>query len=188
MLAQARQIHHEGVFKFAVNLLLHVLEVGVLGTLGEFGAEDFLPIRPPVDFLHPLAADRRTRPGGGHRLGLRRILQIGVVVVPRLVIVVDGGQVGVGEDIGQNLEFAALFGNDFAILDPFPTAVPLLLIFPVFRIADAGLGFDVVEPGVFHAVAGSPNVLTSHRTGVAADALVQVPVSYTHLDVYKRQD
>src|SRR3546814_9262855 len=45
VLAQARQVHHEGLFELAVNLLLHALEVAVLAALGELGAEDLLPVR-----------------------------------------------------------------------------------------------------------------------------------------------
>ena len=98
--AQARQIHHEGIFKFAVNLLLHILKVVVFGTLGEFGAENFFPVWPPVNLLHPFAANRRT--GAGHRHGFRlwRILQMGVVVIPRLVIIINRRQIGIGEDVG----------------------------------------------------------------------------------------
>ena len=43
-----------------------------------------------------------------------------------------------------------------------------------FGIADAGLGLDIVEPGVFHAFAAGPHVLAGDGAGVAADALVEV--------------
>ena len=98
--AQARQIHHEGIFKFAVNLLLHVLKVVVFGTLGEFGTENFFPVWPPMNLLHPLAANRRTGPGHRHGFGLWRILQMGVVVIPRLVIIINRRQIRIGEDVG----------------------------------------------------------------------------------------
>src|SRR5574337_309242 len=55
-----------------------------------------------------------------------------------------------------------------------PATVPFVLVLPLLRIADAGLGLDVVEPGVLDALARSPHVLAGDRTGVAADALVQV--------------
>ena len=174
MLAQARQIHHEGVFELAVDLLLHVLEVHILGTLGEFGAEDFLPVRPPLNFLHPLPADGRTRAGGGHGFRFRRVLQVRVVVVPRLVVVVDDRHIGIGEDIRQNPPVAALFRRNGAISTPFPAAIPALLVLPLLGITDAGLGLDIIEPGVFHTVATGPDVLTGYRTGMAANAFVQV--------------
>ena len=62
VLAQPRQIHHEGVFELAVDVLLHAFEIVVLRALGEFAAEDFLPVRAPFDLLHPLAGDQRARP------------------------------------------------------------------------------------------------------------------------------
>ena len=68
VLAQPRQIHHEGVFELAVDFLLHAFEVAVLRALGELAAEDFLPVRPPLDLLHPLAADQRARACRRHRL------------------------------------------------------------------------------------------------------------------------
>ena len=70
MLAQARQIHHEGVFELAVHLLLHALEIVILGALGEFAAENLLPVRAALDLLHPLAGDQRTRSRSRERLQL----------------------------------------------------------------------------------------------------------------------
>ncbi|KAG1320467.1 hypothetical protein G6F63_014242 [Rhizopus arrhizus] len=55
-----------------------------------------------------------------------------------------------------------------------PAALPLVLVFPFLGIADAGLGFHVVEPGIFDTVAAGPDVLAGDRASVAADALVQV--------------
>src|SRR3546814_4581984 len=55
VLAQARQVHHEGLFELAVNLLLHALEVAVLASLGELGAEDLPQVRAPVDLHNSLA-------------------------------------------------------------------------------------------------------------------------------------
>src|SRR5690606_18854455 len=55
-----------------------------------------------------------------------------------------------------------------------PTAVPLLLVLPFLGITDAGLGLDVIEPGVFDAFAVGPHVLAGDRAGVAPDALVEV--------------
>ena len=174
MLAQPRQVHHEGVFELAVDLLLDPLEIRVLGPLREFAAEDFLPVGAPFDLLHPLAGDLRTRPGGGEMLHLRRRLQVAVVEVEGLVIVVDLGQVGVGEDLGQDAPFGAHARLDLAVGLAPPAAVPLLLVLPLLGIADARLGLDVVEPGVFDALAAGPDVLAGHRTGMTADAFVEV--------------
>ena len=89
MLAQARQIHHEGVFELAVDLLLDPFEIHVLGALLEFAAQDFLPVRPPFDLLHPLAGQLRARPGRRHGLALAGGLEMDVVEIERLVIIVD---------------------------------------------------------------------------------------------------
>src|SRR5690606_54388 len=174
VLAQARQVHHEGVLVLAVDVRLDLVEVLVLATLGEFGAENLLPVGAPLDFLHALAGDHRARPR--HRLVLaqRRGVQVLVVEVERLVVVVDAGQVRVGEDVRQHAELAADARVDGAVGIADPAALPLLLVFPFLGVADAGLGLDVVEPGVFHAFAAGPDVLAGDRAGVAADALVQV--------------
>ena len=89
VLAQPRQIHHEGVFELAVDVLLNALEIVVLRALGEFAAENFLPVRAPLDLFHALAGDQRTRARGRHRRHFRRFLQVLVVEGERLVVVVD---------------------------------------------------------------------------------------------------
>ena len=71
VLAQPRQVHHEGVFELAVDLLLHALEVVVLRALGELAAQDLLPVRAPLDLLHALAGDQRARPRGREGLAAR---------------------------------------------------------------------------------------------------------------------
>ena len=174
MLAQPRQIHHEGVFELAVDVLLHALEIVVLRALGEFAAEDFLPIGAPLDLLHALAGDQRARARGRHRRHFRRLLQVLVVEGERLVVVVDLRQIGIGEDIGQHPPFRTDARLDLAVLLAAPAAVPAFLVFPILRIADARLGLDVVEPGVFHAFPAGPDVLAGDRTGVTPDALVEI--------------
>src|SRR5262249_36750658 len=54
------------------------------------------------------------------------------------------------------------------------TAVPAPLVLPIFGIADARLGLDVVEPRVLHALAVGPNVLAGDRASVTPDAFVEV--------------
>jgi hypothetical protein len=97
-----------------------------------------------------------------------------VVEVERLVVVVDGRQVRVGEDVRQHAELAANARVDRAILVAHPAAVPLVLVFPLFRVTNTGLGFNVVEPGVFHAFTAGPDVFAGDRAGVATDAFVEV--------------
>ena len=174
MLAQARQIHHEGIFILSIDLLLDVLKVVVLGPLRELAAQDFLPVRAFLDLFHPLAGD--LGPGacggkGGH-VGCR--FQVVVVEIKRLIVVVDFRHVGVSEDIRQNPPLGALLGMQLTRFRPRPATVPALLVFPVGRITGAWLGFDVVEPSVFDAFAAGPDVLAGDRASVASDALVQV--------------
>ncbi len=57
VLAQTRQVHHEGIFELAVNLLLDVLKIGILAALAEFTAEYLFPVRAPHGFFHALAGD-----------------------------------------------------------------------------------------------------------------------------------
>src|SRR3546814_7843341 len=76
MLAQPRQIHHEGVLELAIDFLLDTLEIVVLRTLGEFAAENLLPVRAPLDLFHAVAGDLRPRPGSRRGLPLRSGLQL----------------------------------------------------------------------------------------------------------------
>src|SRR4051812_15069527 len=97
-----------------------------------------------------------------------------VVESERLVVVIDLRQVGIGENLHQQLPFAALAWSDRAVTSAQPAAVPLVLVLPLLRIADAGLGLDVVEPCVLHARPARPHVLARDRASVATDALVEI--------------
>src|SRR5215475_1714750 len=174
VLAQAWQVHHEGVFELAVDLLLHAVEVDIGRALGELTSQDLLPVGPPFDLLHALAGDQRARPGGWEGFELRCLLQVLIVEGKGFVVVVDLGQVGVGKDLGQHAPLAADFGVQLAVALSDPAAVPALLVLPVFGVADTGFCLDVVEPGVLHAFAVGPNVLAGDRTSVAPDALIEV--------------
>src|SRR5918992_1595079 len=99
---------------------------------------------------------------------------MGVIVGKGLVVVVDLGQIGVHEQVHEPLGAAAGLELELAVVLDYPAAVPLALVLPVLGIADPGLGLDVVEPHVLHPDAVGPDVLAGHRTGMAADALVQV--------------
>ena len=100
VLAQPRQVHHEGLLELAVDLLLgHVLEVVVLGARGELAAEHVLPVARPLDLVHHLAGQQRARLGRRLRLELGRRLQPLVLEGVGLVEVVDLRQVRVGEDL-----------------------------------------------------------------------------------------
>ena len=174
MLAETGEIHHEGVLVFPVDLLLHALEIVVLRPFRELTPENLLPVWSFFDLLNPLTGDLRARPRGREGLHLGGRLQVVVVEVERLVVVVDLRQVGVGEDVGEDAPLRALLGLELAGLRPLPAAVPARLVLPVGGISGSGLGFDVVEPGVFDAVARGPDVLAGDGAGVAPDAFVEV--------------
>ena len=97
-----------------------------------------------------------------------------VVKGKRLVVVVNLRQVGVGKDAHQQLPLGTLARLNLAAGQALPATVPLVLVFPFLGIADAGFGFDIVEPGVFHARPTGPDVFAGDRTSVATNALVQV--------------
>ena len=172
--AQARQIHHEGIFKLAVHLFLHGFEVAVTGALFKLAAEQLFPVGAPADFVHPLTADQRTGAGGRQMLALRRGMQMLVIVGEGFVIVVDARQLRVGEDFCQHANAVAEARRQLTGDPADPAALPLLLVFPVFRVADTGFGFDIVKPGVFHPFASGPDVLAGDRAGMAADAFVEI--------------
>src|SRR5262249_37977266 len=174
VLADARQIHHERVFELPVDILLHCLEIVVLGALGELAAKDFLPVRPPFDLVHRAAADERDRARDRRGRQLMCGMQEFVIEGERLVVVVDVGEMRIGEDLGEDRQAPALLRHDLAVLAALPAAAPALLVFPVLGIADAGLGLDIVDPRVFHAQTRGPDVLAGDRAGMAADALVEI--------------
>lgn len=132
MLAQAREVHHKGVFELAVHLFLHGFEVTVAGAFLELTAEQFLPVRAPVNFIHPLAADQRAWAGGRQIFSLRRVVQMLVIVGERFVVIVNHRQHRVGEYLRQHANPIAEAGRQFTADAADPAALPLLLVFPVF--------------------------------------------------------
>ena len=174
VLAEPRQIHHEGIFILSIDVLLDLVEVVVLRPLREFATEDFLPVRTLLDLFHPLAGNLGPGPRGGERGHVGRGFQVVIVEIERLVVVVDLGHGRVGEDVRQDSPFRPLLGVQLARGRAHPAAVPALLVLPVRRIAGAGLGLDVVEPRVFDTFSRRPHVLAGDRAGVTPDAFVEV--------------
>src|SRR3546814_11885158 len=78
------------------------------------------------------------------------------------------------EDVGEAPPFTAYARLYLAVCFPPPAALPFVLVLPVLGIADTGLALDVVPPVVLGPFAGGPDLLAGDRTGVAADALVEV--------------
>jgi hypothetical protein len=173
VVANARQIHVERILELAVHFLLDVMHVLVFTALRVFTGQIVFPVRTPGDLLHALAGDLRQGTRGRRRLRQLGILQMGVVIGERLVVIVNFRHIRIGEYIQQFGSAAAGFQFKLAVLQ-FPAAMPFFLIFPGLGIADAGLGFDVVEPSVFHPLAIGPHVFAGDRAGVATDAFVQI--------------
>src|SRR5690606_41057894 len=91
-----------------------------------------------------------------------------------LVVVFHIRKVRIDEVIGENPPAAALRGRDLAARRALPATLPFLLVLPLLRVADTGLGFDIVEPGVFNALARGPDILAGDRAGMAADTFIEV--------------
>ena len=119
--------------------------------------------RPPIE----------ARPRDRLVLRGRRARQVLVVVRPGLVVVVERGQVGVVEEVGELPELATRLEAQLPPPVELPAAAPALLVLPALRVADAGLRLDVVEPDVLGARPVRPHVLAGDRARVAADALVE---------------
>src|SRR5690242_15063612 len=90
------------------------------------------------------------------------------------VIVVNLGQVRIGEYVGENSPLGTHARLQLAVLFAQPTAIPALLVLPLLGITNTRLGLDIVEPRVFDALARGPYILAGDRTGMAPDALVEV--------------
>ncbi len=125
VLAQARQVHHEGVLEGRVHLLLHVVEELVAAARAELAAEIVFPVRAPLDLLHLAAGQHGYRARGRRGLHQRRLLQVLVVVGEGLVVLVDLRQVGVGEQVRQDLQLAALARLERAVGVALPAALHL---------------------------------------------------------------
>ena len=105
---------------------------------------------------------------------LRGAMQVLIIKGEGFIVIVNLRQNRVSENFRQNAHFAAETRGQFAVYPADPAALPLILVFPVFWIANARLGFDVVEPRIFHAFTPGPDVLTGDRAGVAANAFIEV--------------
>ena len=173
VLADPRQEEHERLLVGQAHLLLHALQVRVVRRELRAAGEALVPVGPPRE-VHRLAGELGVRARDGVAVSERRVDERLVVVGERLVVVVDRGQVGVGEDRQQLLDLPAGLQSQPALAVELPAAVPARLVGPLARIALPGLGLDVVEPDVLGAGPVGPDLLAGDRAGVAADALVEV--------------
>ena len=173
MLADARQVEHEGLLEFELHFVGHPGQQWISANLLGSAAEVVIPVRAP-GHLGVLAGDQRLRTR--HRRGVhRRRGQQGLVVVgPRVVVVRHRGQVRVREDVEQPLDPRSRLERQLAALVECPAALPLFLVLVLARISLSGTGFHVVEPGVLHAATVGPGLLAGDAAGVASDAFVEV--------------
>ena len=173
VLADARQVEHEGPLELEPHLVRHLAQHGVAGReLGRAG-EIVVPVRAPGD-LGFLAGDERARPGDRDVVLGGRGEQPVVVVRPGLVVVLDGRHERVGEDGEQPVQPPAGAQPQPPAPGELPAALPPPLVLVGARVPLAGPGLDVVEPDVLGARPVGPRLLAGDRAGVAADALVEV--------------
>src|SRR5699024_2725294 len=174
VLADARQVEHEGLIELELDLLLDALEHRVLVLVQVGAAEVVVPVPGPLD-LRALTGDQRLRGRGGDGVLLRGGgEQVVVLVGPRLVVVLDAGQLRVGEQLQELRDAPAGLELQPAVAAQLPASLPLLLVLVAARVALAGPRLDVVEPDVFGPGTVGPRLFAGHRAGVAADALVEV--------------
>ena len=97
VLADARQVEHERLLELKTDLLADLLQDRVAGHDFRGAAQVVVPVRRPRH-LHRLAADQAARRRHRHVLTQRCGGEVLVVVGPGLVVVVDAGELRVGED------------------------------------------------------------------------------------------
>ncbi|CDZ88744.1 conserved hypothetical protein [Rhodococcus ruber] len=173
VLADARQIEHEGLLEFEPDLLADLLQDRIVGHDLRGAAEVVVPVRRPFD-LHRLAADQTSRRRHRDLVAERRGGEVLVVVGPRLVVVVDRRHLRIREDPEELVPPAAVPQPQPPVAVADPSAPPAFLVLVGARVSLAGAGLDVVEPHVLGAGSVGPGLLTGDRAGMAADALVEV--------------
>ena len=97
-----------------------------------------------------------------------------IIKIKRFIIIVNFRQVRVGKKISQHPPLRAHFGYNFTVRFASPATVPFLLIFPLFGIADTRFCFHIVEPCIFNAFPGGPDIFTGYGAGVAADTFIEI--------------
>ncbi len=170
--AQARQPEHEDIAKLQVGLQLQVFKIGVSGSGFAQAGQIILPIGAPLEYYR-FTGQTGMGTHGWLVLALGALDQPCIVIIPRFVVVIDGGQVGIVKDVKAFVDATTGFQLQCVAIE-LPATFIKLLIFPFFGIADTGFAFDIVEPHVFGAVAVGPHILARDAAGVAADAFVQV--------------
>jgi len=174
VLADPRQVEHERLLILGLHLGLQAVHQRVLVHPLRRAGEVVIPVGAPLDLLHGASGQLGLRPGDRVVLGQRRGDQLLVVIAPRLVVVIDRGQIRVVKDGQKLLDPPAGLQPQPALAVEFPAAAPVLVVLPALGVAQPGLGLDIVEPHVLRPRPVGPHLLAGHAAGVAADALVQV--------------
>ena len=114
MLAQARQIHHEGVFKFTIHFFLYAFEIVVFRAFLKLAAKDFLPIDAPIGCIFGFTCNRGFHPRCGNRFAFLGRFQMVIFIGERLIIIIDLRQVRVRKNLGEQADFATCFWFEFS--------------------------------------------------------------------------
>ena len=128
VLADAGQVEHEGLLELERDSGRPpgreiLTSTGSCGDQVGAAAEVVVPVGRPLD-LHRLAGDQRLRLGDRGVLAERCGDQRVVLVRPRLVVVGQARQLGVGEDRGELLEPTASLEPESTTAGAFPPASP----------------------------------------------------------------
>ncbi len=172
VLADARQMEHERLLVAEPHLCADPAEHGVAGQRVGAAAEVVVPVGA-AGHRRGAAVDEGAGRRGGHVVAERCREEVVVVVGPRLVVVVQRGQFGVGEQPGEPPGPAAAARDETPVLE-LPAAAPGVLVLVAAGVALAGPGLDVVEPRVLGARSVGPGLFAGDGAGVAADAFVEV--------------
>lgn len=121
--------------------------------------------------------DQQEKQGFGAQRGLmlprRRIDEIFIIVRPGLIVIIDGRQVRIVENL-QKFGRTAAGQKLQSVVPDRPTAFPVLPAFPPFGIAYSRFGFHIVVPDIFSALPVGSYIFAGDAAGVAAEAFVEI--------------
>ncbi len=167
------------LFHLGPNDVVDAVHRWIVRGIGVGAAEVVVPVGPARD-LDGLTGDLRDRDRGRLLFGGRRVEEVAVLEGERVVVVVELGQRRVVERLGDATTLGVQDQLEATLLVAVPATLVVVLVLPAGRIAGPRPGLDVVPPHVLRTVAVGPQVLAGDRTGVTADALVEVE-QHAHL-------
>ena len=171
VVADTRQVLHEQVMELQRNVTSHLLEIVIL--TGRLAIRQIIfPVRPPFD-IHALLSNQRTRTRNRLMVLPLRADERLIVIGPRFIVVIELRLIRMIEELQQALRLRTGTQLQLAILE-FPAALPLRLVLPVLRVADARFGLDIVEIHIFRALTVGPDILAGDGARMAANALVKI--------------